>query len=87
LKELALLFTTETKPREPSSAPCRWSVAGDTARQQTLSSGTRRKLLCSPAQVASYSSLLEAVSHSSSFHDNFKEGNVIFREIYEDAKS
>ena len=85
MKKLALYFITETKLRKPSGVLCRWSVAGDTAWQQTLSLGLKRKLLCSPAQVASYLSLLDTLSHVSSFH-NFKEVNVIRSKIYEDAK-
>ena len=86
MKKLALCFITETKLRKPSGVPCRGSVAGDTAWQQTLSLGLKRKLLCSPAQVASYLSVLDTVSQVSSFHDNFKEVNVILSKIYEDAK-
>lgn len=86
MKKLALRFITETKLRKPSGVPCCWSAAGDTAWKQTLSLGLRRKLLCSPAQVASYLSLLGTVSHVSSLHDNFKEVNVILSKIYEDAK-
>lgn len=86
MKKLALYFITETKLRKASGVPCRWSVAGDTARQQRLSSGLKRRLLCSPAPVALYVSLLDTVSHISSFHDNFKEVNVILGKIYEDPK-
>lgn len=86
MKKLALYFITETKLRKPSGVLCCWSVAGDTAWQQTPTPGLKRKLLCSPAQVASYLSLLDTLSHVSSFHDNFKEVNVIRSKIYEDAK-
>ena len=78
MKKLALCFITETKLRKPSGVPCRGSVAGDTAWQQTLSLGLKRKLLRSPAQVASLS-VLDTVLQVSSFHDNFKEVNVIVK--------
>lgn len=44
---------------------------------QTLHLGLKGKLLCMPAQVASWLSLLGTVSHVSSCHDNFKEVNII----------
>lgn len=52
LVELSLYFITKTQLRKLSSISCYWSVAGDTARQQTLHLGFKGKL-CMPAQVAS----------------------------------
>lgn len=77
LVQLSLYFITKTRLRKLSSVSCPWSVTGDTAWQQTLHLGFKEELLCMPAQVASWLSLLDMVSHVSSFHDNFKEVNII----------
>lgn len=71
-----LYFNSKTQLRKLSSISCHWSVAGDTAWQQTLHLGFKGKL-CMPAQVASCLSLIDTVSHVSSFHNNFKEVNII----------
>lgn len=50
-------------------------VAGDAAWQQVLSMGLKRKLLRSPAWVASCLASLGTASHVWSFHDSFEEVN------------
>lgn len=78
MKKLAMYFITETKLRKLSGVPCLlvccWGhcMAAD-------SSGLKKKHLCSPAYVASCLYLLNTISHTSSFCDNFKEGNVVVK--------
>lgn len=83
LVELSLYFITKTQLRKLSSVSCHWSVAGDTAWQQTLHLGSKGKLhACSGGLLI----VLDRYGITSLKLSQQLQGSKYNRKIYGDAQ-